>query len=68
MNDDNVDIVRLVKEEPYELGVQCLDINYYGTKRVTEALVHLLQLSKSPRIVNVSSGYGDLSVSNSHLH
>ncbi|GJZ48131.1 hypothetical protein Tco_0601963 [Tanacetum coccineum] len=31
---------------------------------VEEALVHLLQLSKSPRIVNVSSGFGDLSFFN----
>ncbi|GKD79004.1 glucose/ribitol dehydrogenase, partial [Tanacetum coccineum] len=64
VNDDNVVILRLVDEEPYELGEQCLNINYYGTKRVTEALVHLLQLSKSPRIVNVSSGFGDLSFFN----
>ncbi|PWA46361.1 glucose/ribitol dehydrogenase [Artemisia annua] len=64
VNNDNAGILSLVDEEPYELGVQCLDINYYGTKRVTEALVHLLQLSKSPRLVNVSSGFGDLSFFN----
>ncbi|MFS8022366.1 putative (+)-neomenthol dehydrogenase [Helianthus anomalus] len=29
-------------------------------KRVIEALVPLFQLSRSPRIVNVSSAYGDL--------
>ncbi|KAI7724560.1 hypothetical protein M8C21_030439, partial [Ambrosia artemisiifolia] len=34
--------------------------NYYGTKALTEALLPLLQLSNSPRIVNVSSNYGEL--------
>ncbi|KAK9145096.1 hypothetical protein Sjap_004999 [Stephania japonica] len=42
----------------YESSKECLDINYYGTKRVTEALLPLLQLSNSARIVNVSSGAG----------
>lgn len=61
VNDYNVNTLGLIDEEPYELGEQCLNINYYGTKRFTEVLVHLLQLSKSPRIVNVSSAFGDLS-------
>nr|GEX08906.1 (+)-neomenthol dehydrogenase-like [Tanacetum cinerariifolium] len=47
-------------EEPYELGEQCLKTNYYATKAVTEALVPLLHLSRSPRIVNITSTYGDL--------
>ncbi|KAJ8900379.1 hypothetical protein K2173_025019 [Erythroxylum novogranatense] len=37
-------------------------INYYGAKSVIEALVPLLQLSDSPRIVNVSSSMGKLQV------
>lgn len=63
VTDDNLDHLKGMLEEPYDLGERCLNINYYGTKRVTEALVPLLQLSKSPRIVNVSSAYGDLHVS-----
>ncbi|ONI28958.1 hypothetical protein PRUPE_1G171800 [Prunus persica] len=35
-------------------------VNYYGTKRTAEALIPLLQLSDSPRIVNVSSSAGKL--------
>ncbi|MFS7995803.1 putative (+)-neomenthol dehydrogenase [Helianthus anomalus] len=43
------------------MGEECLETNYYGTKKVTEALVPLLQLSESPKIVNVTSSYGQLS-------
>ncbi|XWS77078.1 hypothetical protein CRYUN_Cryun01aG0231600 [Craigia yunnanensis] len=46
--------------ETYELGEECLKTNYYGAKRTAEALVPLLQLSDSPRIVNVSSTLGKL--------
>ncbi|XP_021817012.1 (+)-neomenthol dehydrogenase-like [Prunus avium] len=46
--------------ETYELTEECLQINYYGAKRTAEALIPLLQLSDSPRIVNVSSYLGKL--------
>ncbi|KAM5555194.1 (+)-neomenthol dehydrogenase [Rosa sericea] len=46
--------------ETYELTEECLQINYYGAKRTAEALIPLLQLSDSPRIVNVSSVSGKL--------
>ncbi|XP_028098355.1 (+)-neomenthol dehydrogenase-like [Camellia sinensis] len=46
--------------QSYELGNECLQTNYYGTKRMIEALNPLLQLSDSPRIVNVSSMGGKL--------
>jgi (+)-neomenthol dehydrogenase len=46
--------------QPYEKAGECLDINYYGAKRMVEALIDLLQLSDSPRIVNVSSSMGKL--------
>ncbi|KAL0379556.1 UNVERIFIED_CONTAM: (-)-isopiperitenone reductase [Sesamum angustifolium] len=39
---------------------QCVETNYYGAKRVTEALIPLLKLSDAPRIVNVSSTLGNL--------
>ncbi|PRQ57906.1 putative oxidoreductase [Rosa chinensis] len=46
--------------ETYELTEECLQINYYGAKRTAKALTPLLQLSNSPRIVNVSSSGGEL--------
>jgi (+)-neomenthol dehydrogenase len=45
-----------------ELAEECLLTNYYGAKRMAEALIPLLQLSSSPRIVNVSSSMGKLEV------
>ncbi|XP_021825235.1 (+)-neomenthol dehydrogenase-like [Prunus avium] len=40
----------------YEKAEECLNTNYYGPKRLTEALLPLLQLSpQGGRIVNVSS-------------
>ncbi|KAL0425966.1 UNVERIFIED_CONTAM: (-)-isopiperitenone reductase [Sesamum radiatum] len=46
--------------ETLEGAEECIRTNYYGAKRVTEALIPLLQLSDSPRIVNVSSILGNL--------
>ncbi|TKY63511.1 Short-chain dehydrogenase/reductase 2b [Spatholobus suberectus] len=46
--------------ETYELAEECLQINYYGAKIIVESLMPLLQLSDSPRIVNVSSFLGQL--------
>ncbi|KAJ0590017.1 putative (+)-neomenthol dehydrogenase [Helianthus annuus] len=58
--DEKAHLLANIVEEPYELGEKCLKTNFYATKTITEALIPLLQLSKSPRIVNVSSVYGDL--------
>lgn len=44
----------------YELTKQCLETNFYGAKRMIEAFIPLLQLSNSPRIVNVASFLGKL--------
>ncbi|KAJ1408574.1 Short-chain dehydrogenase/reductase SDR [Sesbania bispinosa] len=44
--------------ETYELASKCVETNFYGVERVTEALVPLLKLSTSPRIVNISSRAG----------
>ncbi|ONK71373.1 uncharacterized protein A4U43_C04F7880 [Asparagus officinalis] len=49
-----------VAQETYEKAEECLTINCYVMKRVIEALIPLLQLGKSPRIVNISSIYGQL--------
>ncbi|XP_060218671.1 (+)-neomenthol dehydrogenase-like isoform X1 [Lycium barbarum] len=46
--------------QSYELAKECLETNYYGVKRLTKTFIPLLQLSKSPRIVNVSSSMGKL--------
>ncbi|XP_031398011.1 (+)-neomenthol dehydrogenase-like isoform X2 [Punica granatum] len=46
--------------QTYELASKCIDTNYYGSKRMVEALVGLLQLSDLPRVVNVSSSMGQL--------
>ena len=49
-------------KETYEEAKECMRTNYYGAKLVTEALLPLLQLSSSGRIVNVSSGFALLRV------
>ncbi|KAL2335928.1 hypothetical protein Fmac_010374 [Flemingia macrophylla] len=46
--------------ETYELAEEGLKTNYYGAKIIVESLVPLLQLSDSPRIVNLSSSKGKL--------
>ncbi|KAK9052893.1 hypothetical protein SSX86_029523 [Deinandra increscens subsp. villosa] len=60
VSDENVQLFTGIIEETYDVGERCLNINYYGTRRVPEAFLPLLHLSKSPRIVNLSSAYGDL--------
>ncbi|XP_058202526.1 (+)-neomenthol dehydrogenase-like isoform X3 [Rhododendron vialii] len=52
--------LREVLNESWEVAEACLRTNYYGVKLVTEELIPLLQLSDSPRIVNVSSTRGQL--------
>ncbi|CAI9101764.1 OLC1v1039173C3 [Oldenlandia corymbosa var. corymbosa] len=54
------DVVKNAMSETYDSTLECLQINYYGAKRVIEAFLPLLQLSQSPRIVNVSSEMGKL--------
>ncbi|KAH6838020.1 NAD-dependent malic enzyme 2 [Perilla frutescens var. hirtella] len=49
-----------IMSQTYDLAIACLRTNYYGTKLTTEALLPLLHLSASPRIVNVSSSMGKL--------
>ncbi|XP_058202525.1 (+)-neomenthol dehydrogenase-like isoform X2 [Rhododendron vialii] len=52
--------LREVLNQSCEAAEACLRTNYYGVKLVTEELIPLLQLSDSPRIVNVSSTLGQL--------
>lgn len=56
-----------VSIETYELAEECLNINYYGAKRMIEAFVPLLQSSHSPTIVNVSASMGKLKVINKNV-
>ncbi|KAL2318855.1 hypothetical protein Fmac_032731 [Flemingia macrophylla] len=41
--------------QTYEMVEKCLTTSYYGAKATTEAFLPLLQLSNSPRIVNVKA-------------
>ena len=54
-----------VMRQTFEKAEECMAINYYGCKEVTEALIPLLLLSNSARIVNVSSDLGQLKVTKS---
>ncbi|KAH9604086.1 hypothetical protein KSS87_010426 [Heliosperma pusillum] len=47
--------------QTYEQAQECLNTNYFGVKTTTKALLDLLKLSDSPRIINVSSLLGLLS-------
>ncbi|KAF3441303.1 hypothetical protein FNV43_RR15216 [Rhamnella rubrinervis] len=49
-----------ISKQSYELAEECLQINYYGAKRMAETLLPLLQLSDSATVVNVSSALGML--------
>ena len=62
LTDENANLLKGIIMQTYEMAEECLKTNYYGTKRVTEALLPLLQLSESARIVNLSSFYGQLKV------
>ncbi|GLT84575.1 hypothetical protein SLE2022_027960 [Rubroshorea leprosula] len=46
--------------ETYELAEEGLKTNYFGAKMMCETFIPLLQLSDSPRIVNVSASMGKL--------
>ncbi|RCV34694.1 hypothetical protein SETIT_7G179200v2 [Setaria italica] len=50
--------------ETYDAAREAVQINYYGTKHVIEALLPLLQASSDGRIVNVSSEWGLLRLIN----
>ncbi|KAJ7951113.1 (+)-neomenthol dehydrogenase [Quillaja saponaria] len=55
----NIDWSKIITQN-YESIEQAIEINFYGAKGTTKALIPLLQLSDSPRIVNVSSSMGKL--------
>ncbi|KAH0766270.1 hypothetical protein KY285_002141 [Solanum tuberosum] len=49
-----------VATQTSDLAEECIKTNYYGAKWMIQELLPLLQLSDSPRIVNVSSTGGKL--------
>ncbi|XP_060218669.1 (+)-neomenthol dehydrogenase-like isoform X2 [Lycium barbarum] len=49
-----------VATQTCDLAEECMQTNYYGAKWMIQELLPLLQLSNSPRIVNVSSMAGQL--------
>ncbi|KAK7394810.1 hypothetical protein VNO78_15349 [Psophocarpus tetragonolobus] len=51
---------RKITTQNYESAEEGIRTNYYGAKLMCEALIPLLELSDSPRIVNVSSSMGKL--------
>ncbi|XP_030948141.1 (+)-neomenthol dehydrogenase-like [Quercus lobata] len=56
-----------IMKQTYQTAEDCLRTNYYGTKQVSKALIPLLLLSNSGRIVNVSSILGQLKVNNAGI-
>ena len=58
---DTIDWRKIVFEN-YESAEAGIRTNYYGAKGMCEALIPLLELSDSPRIVSVSSSMGKLEV------
>ncbi|OAY37570.1 (+)-neomenthol dehydrogenase [Manihot esculenta] len=56
-----INMIQEVIKTTYEKAEECLNTNYFGVRRLTEALLPLLLLSTSgARIVNVSSLRGEL--------
>jgi (+)-neomenthol dehydrogenase len=56
-------LLKDVFQNTYDVTMNCLNTNYYGYKRVTEALLPLLKLSTSgASIVNASSLASELKV------
>ncbi|KAL3381305.1 hypothetical protein AABB24_001435 [Solanum stoloniferum] len=49
-----------VATQTIDIAEECIKTNYYGAKWMIQQLLPLLQLSDSPRIVNVSSSGGKL--------
>ncbi|XP_010474805.1 PREDICTED: (+)-neomenthol dehydrogenase isoform X2 [Camelina sativa] len=49
-----------IMSDTYEIVEECVTTNYYGVKRMCEAMIPLLQSSASPRIVTIASTMGKL--------
>lgn len=51
-----------VSTRTYDTAEECIKVNYKGARKMVDTFLLLLQLSDSPRIVNVSSMTGVLKV------
>lgn len=51
--------------DTYEIVEEAIRTNYYGVKRMCEAMIPLLEASDSPRIVSIASTMGMLQVKSS---
>ncbi|KAJ9549621.1 hypothetical protein OSB04_022164 [Centaurea solstitialis] len=60
ITDDDAKKSKDVAIQTFEGAQKCLETNYYGVKHVTQALLSLLIKSSSPRIVNITSRFGQL--------
>lgn len=60
---DYPELVNRLISQSYEGAEDCFKVNYYGTKDVSEALIPFLWLSPTPKMINLSSVYGQLRVS-----
>ncbi|XP_010457077.1 PREDICTED: (+)-neomenthol dehydrogenase-like [Camelina sativa] len=49
-----------IMSDTYDIVEECVTTNYYGVKRMCEAMIPLLQSSASPRIVTIASTMGKL--------
>jgi NAD(P)-dependent dehydrogenase (short-subunit alcohol dehydrogenase family) len=56
------------EESEIEEIMEVLETNLYGAWRLTQALLPLLRASEDPRVVNVSSGAGQLSDMDGGIH
>lgn len=54
--------------DTYEIVEEAIRTNYYGVKRMCEAMIPLLEASDSPRIVSIASTMGMLQVKSSKDH
>ena len=54
----------ILKNKQYEISInnKVFDVNLYGTVRVIQSFLGLLKKSAEPRIVNVSTSVGSLSL------
>ncbi|KAK3158570.1 hypothetical protein QOZ80_2AG0138900 [Eleusine coracana subsp. coracana] len=47
-------------QQNYDMAKECLEINFDGTKDVTNCMIPLLMVSSSGRVINISSQVGQL--------
>lgn len=65
---NNAGIIGSMQQTPLETDItvfkQVFETNFFGVIAVTQAFIDLLRLSPEPRVVNVTSGLGSLTLQN----